>query len=111
MRRSDRRRHHRIRELDSSSPIVRLLMNAQDWLFDAVILPALYQLGLMEWADYVYDALWFVLLGLVAVAVAYLGFSPLGRLWPVETQTGPRRRRAAMLFTLLARLGVIPPIF
>jgi sterol desaturase/sphingolipid hydroxylase (fatty acid hydroxylase superfamily) len=65
----------------------------------------------MEWADYVYDALWFVLLGLVAVAVAYLVFSPLERLRPVEAQTDPRQRRADILYTLLARLGVIPVIF
>ncbi|HWK43215.1 MAG TPA: sterol desaturase family protein [Stellaceae bacterium] len=91
--------------------MIHLLTGAQDWLFETLILPALYQLGLMEWDEYIYDALWFVMLGMLAIGVGYAVFSPLEKRWPAEQQNDRRARRADMLYTLLARLGVIPAVF
>jgi len=80
------------------------------WIFEAAVQPAMYALGLMDWAD---DALrWveFGLFGLFTIAVVYVVCRPLEAWRPVEPVTDRRAIRTDILYTLLARLGLLPMV-
>jgi hypothetical protein len=44
-------------------------IDVQAWLFDAIVSPTLYPLGLMEWYEPAFNAVEFVMLGVVQIAV------------------------------------------
>ena len=62
----------------------RLIEQVQGAIFETAIQPALFHLGLMDWAEDVFDGVEFALYGAVAVALAYVLFRPLELLRPVE---------------------------
>lgn len=86
-----------------------LYASATGWLFETLIQPSLYALGLMDWAEDVYGWLDFALFGLLSIGVVYAVCRPL-ELWrPVERWAdGGRAVRTDMVYTFLARLGVLP---
>jgi len=63
----------------------------QGIVFENAVEPALYRLGLMDWAETVFDGLEIPLLGALTILLAYLLFRPLEMLRPVERW---RERRA-----------------
>jgi sterol desaturase/sphingolipid hydroxylase (fatty acid hydroxylase superfamily) len=83
----------------------------QDWVFEHALLPLLYQLGLMHWAEDAFDGLWPAILGCIAVLAAGLLFTPLEHWRPVEAQGGLRSRLPDVIYTLLTRLGILPLVF
>jgi len=86
-------------------------LTATGWAFETLVQPAMYALGLMAWAE---DALaWvdFAAFGLVQVVAIYLVCRPLEAWRPVERWDGGRRAiRTDVVYTLLARLGLLPLI-
>ena len=78
------------------------------WLFEAAIQPPLYSLGLMDWAEDAYGWLDFALFGLLTVAIVYLVCRPLEAWRPVEPVANRRAVRTDMVYTFLARLGLLP---
>ena len=81
----------------------------QGWLFQTVILPALYALGLMDLAEPAFDATEYVLFGVVQIVLVYGLLRPL-EAWrrqfvcvgrerrrprSVQSPTGPRSLRRA----------------
>lgn len=90
--------------------IQRLIEQVQGAIFETAIEPALFRLGLMDWAEDVFDGVEFALYGAVAVALAYLLFRPL-ELWrPVERWGDRRPVRTDVVYTLIHRVGVVPAI-
>ena len=90
---------------------VQDLWNALNgWLFEAAVQPALYSLGLMAWAEDAFDWMDFFLFGLVQVAIVYAICRPLEAWKPVERWDDRRVVRTDVLYTLLARLGILPLI-
>jgi sterol desaturase/sphingolipid hydroxylase (fatty acid hydroxylase superfamily) len=90
--------------------LLRLIDQAQGAIFERAIEPALYQLGLMDWAESSFDAVGFALFGAIEIALAYLLFRPL-ELWrPVERWRERRAVRTDVVYTLVHRLGVVPAI-
>lgn len=92
----------------------RLIEQVQGAIFETAIEPLLFRLGMMDWAEDVFDGVEFALYGAVAVALAYLLFRPL-ELWrPVEhwgREWNSRRAvRADVVYTLVHRIGVVPAI-
>ena len=91
-----------------------MLQDAYDrftgWIFEQLIQPPLYALGLMDWAEDAFDWLDFALLGMVTIAVSYLLCRPLESWRPVEAVTDRRAVRTDMLYTALVRLGLLPMI-
>lgn len=91
----------------------------QEWLMQHMILPLLYTLGLMDYADSSIDALDLFCLGLVQVLVIALVIIPLEKRLPVhiydrsqhETQRLRRARRTDIFYTLIHRLGFFHLIF
>lgn len=82
------------------------------WIFETLIQPAMYALGLMDWAEDAYDWLDFGLFGLLTIAAVYVICRPLEAWWPVEPRAerwaDRRAVRTDMVYTFLARLGVLP---
>ena len=80
----------------------------QAWLFDALVQPVMFALGLGSFVELGFDGVEFVLLGLLELAVAYLLLRPLEALWPAERWAARRSVRVDMLYTFLNRLGIVP---
>ena len=80
--------------------------NCQQWLFETLVQPALFHLGLSNFIEDGYDATMWLLVGLVQVAVLLLIFGPLQRLRPVEAVTDRQQIGIDVLYTLIHRLGV-----
>ena len=78
------------------------------FLFEGAVQPALYRLGLMEWAEDAFDWLDFFIFGLMQVAVVYVICRPLEAWKPVEEGQSARAVRTDVAYTLLARLGLLP---
>ena len=88
----------------------RILEQIQGAIFELTIQPVLFQLGLMDWSEAVFDGIEFALYGALAVAVAYILCRPL-ELWrPVEVWDERRAVRTDIVYTLVHRLGVVPAI-
>ena len=85
-----------------------LYLRLATFLFEGAVQPAMYQLGLMAWSEDAFDWLDFALFGLVQVGVVYLICRPLEAWRPVETAQSPRAIRTDVIYTLLARLGLLP---
>ena len=81
---------------------------ATGWLFETLIQPPLYALGLMDWGEDLHAWLDFALFGLLTVVVVYLVCRPLEAWRPVERHAGGAAVRTDMVYTFLARLGVLP---
>lgn len=77
-------------------------------LFETLLQPALYALGLMDWAEDAFDWMDFALFGLLTVAVVYAVCRPLEAWRPVEPVADRRAIRTDMVYTFLARLGLLP---
>jgi sterol desaturase/sphingolipid hydroxylase (fatty acid hydroxylase superfamily) len=86
----------------------RLLDDATGWVFATLVQPAMYELGLMDWADDAIDWIQFGLFGLFSILVACAVCRPLEAWRPVEDVTDRGAIRTDMVYTFLARLGVLP---
>jgi len=80
----------------------------QGVLFEHVVLPSLYALGLMDFAEPAFDATAFVLLGLIQIVLVYALLRPLEAWRPAERWSDRRQVRTDVLYTFLSRLGVVP---
>ncbi len=83
-----------------------LFASAQQWLFEALIGPAAFRLGLGNLLEDGFVAAGWLLLGLLQIAVLLLVIGPLQRLWPAEPVRDRAAIRVDVLYTLLHRLGL-----
>lgn len=85
-----------------------LFVATQGWLFDSLVQPALFALGLASYVEMGFEGIEFVLIGILELAIAYSIMRPLETLWPAERWSGRKAVRVDVLYTVLNRLGVIP---
>ena len=78
------------------------------WLFAGGVQPAMYALGLMAWEEDALRWLGFVVLGLLQVTVVYAVCRPLEAWRPVEPRADRAAIRTDVVYTMLARLGLLP---
>ncbi|MDI1340676.1 sterol desaturase family protein [Polaromonas sp.] len=87
-------------------PVSNAFSTVQQWLFEAVVQPALFTLGL---ANFLEDAFlgtaWFMV-GVLQILVLLLVFGPLQRWRPVEPVQDRATVRTDILYTLIHRLGL-----
>ncbi len=88
-------------------PLIDLWVGAQAWLFETFVSPLLYALDLMEWYEPAFNAVEFVMLGIVQIAVIALVMRPIERRW------GRERGEEGLvgvdrIYTALNKLGVVP---
>ncbi|WP_404299946.1 sterol desaturase family protein [Alicycliphilus denitrificans] len=79
---------------------------AQQWLFEAVVQPLLFALGLASVLEDAYAATGWLLVGLLQLLVMLLVIAPLERWRPVEPVRDRAAVRVDMLYTLIHRLGL-----
>lgn len=89
---------------------MNLWVDISGTIYEGAVQPALYALGLMLWADRVQEWLDFALLGVVQIVLVYAVCRPLEALRPVEPVTDHRAIWTDVIYTLLARLGLLPLI-
>ena len=82
--------------------------HATGWLFEALLQPLMYELGLMDWADEAFQWMDFFVFGLIQVAVVAAVCLPLEKWRPVEHWESQRRVWTDVTYTLLTRLGILP---
>ena len=87
---------------------VRLYDSFTSWLFQSAVQPALYALGMMEWAEDAFSWMDFFVFGFVQVLVVYVVCRPLEAWRPVERWEDRRVVATDVAYTLLSRLGVLP---
>ncbi len=81
---------------------------AQAWVFQQVVQPAMFHLGLMEFIEEAYDAVETVLLGAIEIGLLYALLRPLEAWRPIERWQDRAFVRSDVIYTWLHRLGVLP---
>src|SRR6201996_1119386 len=79
----------------------------QTLLYVDVVQPFFYRFGLMGYDEDTYDALYWVIIGALQVVVMYLALRPLEALRPVEEWKDRKALRADVIYTWIAKLGII----
>ena len=79
---------------------------AQQWLFESLIQPLMFNLGMGNLLEDGYAATGWLLVGMIQIAVLLMIIGPLQRWRPVEALTDPGTVRVDMLYTLIHRLGL-----
>ena len=77
-------------------------------LFESVVQPAVFHLGMVTWLEPAFDATEIFLVGAVEVAVLAMALTALEKWRPVEVWGDRRAVRVDVLYTLLVRLGLLP---
>ncbi len=78
------------------------------WLFQAVVQPALFHLGLTTWIEMAFDWTEVFLIGAAEIVVLAILLTALEKWRPVERWADRRAVRVDVLYTFLVRLGVLP---
>lgn len=79
---------------------------AQQWLFESLLQPLMFAMGLAGVLENGYEACGWLLVGLLQIGVMLALIGPLERLWPVEPVSDRATIRTDMLYTLIHRLGL-----
>ena len=79
----------------------------QTLLYVDVVQPLFYRVGLMGYDEDTYDALYWVIVGVLQVVAAYALLRPLEALRPAEPWKNRSALRADVLYTWVAKLGVL----
>jgi sterol desaturase/sphingolipid hydroxylase (fatty acid hydroxylase superfamily) len=80
------------------------------WLQEHAVLPLLYQLNLMDWEEISFGWTLFAVYGAAQVLITYAVCLPLERLRPVERWPDQKAVTIDILYTLIARVGLLPLI-
>jgi len=86
--------------------LTNVFAQAQQWLFETLVQPVMFALGLASLLEDGYDATGWLLVGLLQIAVLLAVIGPLQRWRPVEPVQDRAAIRVDMLYTLLHRLGL-----
>ncbi|GGC22836.1 sterol desaturase family protein [Pseudoduganella buxea] len=81
---------------------------AQGWLFQALIEPAMFQAGLADFLDDAFEGTEWLLIGLCELVLIFLVLRPMEALLPVHPLSDRRARWNDFLYTFLHRLGLFP---
>lgn len=88
--------------------LVALWAQAHAALFESVVQPAVFRLGLVSWLEASFDATEIFMIGAAEVAVLAVVLGALEKWRPVEVWADRRAVRVDVAYTLLVRLGVLP---
>jgi sterol desaturase/sphingolipid hydroxylase (fatty acid hydroxylase superfamily) len=83
-----------------------LFSDAQQWLFETLVQPLVFAVGLGGWVEDAFTATGWLLVGLLQLLVLVAVLGPLQRWRPVEPVRDPAAIRTDMLYTLVHRLGL-----
>ncbi len=80
----------------------------QGWLFETVIQPLLFHLGLGEFTEEAFEGTEWLLAGICELVLLFLLLRPMEALIPVQRIDDPRARWNDFLYTILHRIGLFP---
>jgi sterol desaturase/sphingolipid hydroxylase (fatty acid hydroxylase superfamily) len=83
----------------------------QTGIFENVVQPAAYRLGLMAYSELAYDGVAWFLYGLLQIVLLYAFVRPLESLWPAEEWTDRKGTRLDAFYTIIARTGLLPLVY
>lgn len=83
-----------------------LFSAAQSGLFEHVVIPLIYALGLARYTEFAFDAVEWFLIGVIEVLVLWAVLAPLERWRPAQTISDRRAVLTDVFYTLLHRLGL-----
>ena len=86
--------------------LVDVFSNAQQWLFETLVQPAMFALGLGNLLEDGYTATMWLMLGVLQILVLVVVIGPLQRWRPVDKVTDRATIRTDILYTLIHRLGL-----
>ena len=81
------------------------------WLFESIVQPSLFRFELMNWAEPAFEGTELFLIGVIEIVLLYALFRPLELLAPVEDWPNRREANIDLVYSLLAKLGVLPLFF
>lgn len=91
--------------------LISQLDNAVSWLqtllYVDVVQPIFYKVGLMGYDEDTYDALYWVIVGVLEIAVTYALLRPLEALRPIEPWRDRKALRSDVFYTWIAKLGIL----
>ncbi|SNS68890.1 Sterol desaturase/sphingolipid hydroxylase, fatty acid hydroxylase superfamily [Noviherbaspirillum humi] len=101
------------------STLVEWFAIAQGWLFESIVQPVLYHLGLGDITEQAFEGTEWFLIGLCELALLFMVLRPLESWIPVKRDLDPKARRIDFLYTCVHRLGaftlavffVLDPLF
>ena len=83
-----------------------IFSSVQQWLFEAVVQPALFALGLANLLEDAYAGTAWVMIGVIQIVILLAVIAPLQRWRPVEAVTDRATIRTDVLYTVIHRLGL-----
>ena len=89
--------------------LIGIFTSSQGWLFEAVVQPVLFALGMGSLLEDAYGATAWFMMGIVQIIVLLAVFGPLQRWRPVEpmdSAAGRANIRTDIIYTLIHRLGL-----
>jgi sterol desaturase/sphingolipid hydroxylase (fatty acid hydroxylase superfamily) len=86
--------------------LIGLFAVAQQWLFETIIQPLMFHLGMGALLEDGFEGTGWLLIGLLQVAVLVGVLVPLQRVLPVEPVTDKATIRTDIIYTLIHRLGL-----
>ena len=78
-----------------------------DRVFEGAVLPSVYALGLMTYAEMAFDGTELFLIGVIEVSFMAIVFGAMEKWWPVEQWSERKAVRVDVIYTLLNRLGLV----
>ncbi|CAH0355153.1 sterol desaturase family protein [Aquabacterium sp. CECT 9606] len=93
-------------DLDIISGLSDAFGNVQQWLFETVVQPAVYGLGMGNLLEDAYEATGWLMVGLIQLLVMLCLLAPLQRWRPVEPLHDRMAVRVDMVYTFIHRLGL-----
>ena len=81
------------------------------WVFQTLIQPALYSMGMMNWDEIAFDGTELFLIGLIELFLLYVLFRPLELLAPVENWPNRSEANVDFVYSMLTKLGILPLFF
>ncbi len=86
--------------------LANLFASAQQGLFESLVQPLVFAIGLGGWLEQAFTATGWLLVGLIQIAVLLAIIGPLQRWRPVEPVTDRAAVRTDIVYTLVHRLGL-----
>jgi sterol desaturase/sphingolipid hydroxylase (fatty acid hydroxylase superfamily) len=90
--------------------LLELWIGVQNWIFETLVSPLLFEFGLMAWFEPAFNAIEFVMLGMVQIAVIALVMRFVERRLSKDSNTDKRLIGVDRIYTALNKLGVVPLI-
>ena len=91
--------------------LFQLIEPVQSWLFEQVVLPAIYHTGFMSYAEDAYEATGEFVLAFAEIVLIYLLLRPLEVWRPVERWDSRRGVRVDVIYTFLYKTGALSLLF